>query len=197
MPEEWQQLNSTPNRMTNSLQPVHQPLSTQLNSTPRRKTSSLQPVHQPLPTQLNTTPRRMTSSLQPAHQTPPNSAQQHPQVGGQFIAASPPISSRVRNKGVTQVMMTYTLYPHLLSLKLQESGKDQEDCSTSPCPPIVTQPAYVDMFLLVEVANPHYGINGEGRIMKVYCHWSDSDFTKACKSLGDPKADPAQLVLNP
>ena len=42
------------------------------------------------------------------------------------------------------------------------------------------------------VANPHYGIDGEARIIKVYRPWSDSDCTEASKSLGDPKADTAQ-----
>ena len=122
---------------------------------------------------------------------------QQRQVDEQFLAASPLVSSRVRNKrGVTQVMMTSTLYPHLSSLKLQEPGEDPEDCSTPPCPPTVTQPAHVDMFRLVEVANPNYDINGEARIMRVYLPWTVSDCTEACKSLGDPKADPAQWVIN-
>ena len=48
---------------------------------------------------------------------------------------------------------------------------------------------HVDMFPLVEVANPNYSINGEARIMRVYRPWTDSDCTEACKSLGDPKTD--------
>ena len=66
-------------------------------------------------------------------------AQQHPQVDEQSIAASPPVSSRVPNKGgVTQVMITSTLHPHLSSLKLQELGKDKEVYSIPPCPPTTT-----------------------------------------------------------
>ena len=52
------------------------------------------------------------------------------------------------------------------------------------------------MFPLMEVAITNYGIDGEARIMRVYHPWTDSDCTEACKSLGDPKADPAQWIIN-
>ncbi|XP_032365953.1 uncharacterized protein LOC116684173 [Etheostoma spectabile] len=50
---------------------------------------------------------------------------------------------------------------------------------------------------MMEVANPHYGEDGDqARTIRVYRPWTNTEMTEACKGLGDPTKDAQEWVTN-
>ncbi|XP_034088394.1 uncharacterized protein LOC117556908 [Gymnodraco acuticeps] len=54
-----------------------------------------------------------------------------------------------------------------------------------------------DAYPLVQVANPHYGVDGDlERMLRVFRPWTMDECKKACEGLTPYKQDPAQFVLD-
>lgn len=51
------------------------------------------------------------------------------------------------------------------------------------------------MYPTVEVANPHFGVNGDDNCtIHVYRPWTDAECAEACKSLGDPLTNVDEFI---
>ncbi|XP_069027348.1 uncharacterized protein [Embiotoca jacksoni] len=107
------------------------------------------------------------------------------EIGPTAAHLTSPMKTRSQTARATGVYPALTAYKEKYSIT--QKNNECEGCGTGPDPP----PKYnTETYPLMEVANPHFGINGDQeRTIDVYRPWTESECAEACKSLGDYVTD--------